>query len=175
MLNSFFWTSSIFIYSYISECFYTKLAEWSFFIVISTIWQYSAFVVSFSLQVPVSCRGCEACIYLKRNFWDHETTLEIFASAYRRRRFTPLWKLGRNWPEFNPGIQFSVVFVPRVVNPIDAHIRQTFSRSNLRLLGVYFPLCSRRARWTVKGAGGRLNSPASLVSRHKIAYSLCIW
>lgn len=69
----------------------------------------------------MSHRAGKACIYSERNPRDRETTLEIFPSAYRRRqRVAPLWKLGRNWPEFNPGIQFAVVFVPRGVNPIDA-------------------------------------------------------
>lgn len=79
--------------------------------------QYCAFVISLSSQIPVSRR---ACIYSERNPRDRETTLEIFPSAYRRRGGAPLWKLGRNWPEFNPGIQFAVVFVPRGANPIDA-------------------------------------------------------
>jgi len=72
--------------------------------------------------------------------------LKFSPSAYRRRtaarRDASLWKLGRNWPEFNPGIQFAVVFVPGGVNPIDARARQTFSRSNLRLPVAYFPLRS---------------------------------
>lgn len=105
-----------------------------------------------SSQIPVSP---EACIYSERNLRDRETTLEIFPSAYRRRRVAPLWKLGRNWPEFNPGIQFTVVFVPRGVNPIVARARvwQTFSRSNLRLLGAYFPLCSLSCEMNGKRSG----------------------
>jgi len=75
-------------------------------------------------------------------------------SAYRRG--ASLWKLGRNWPEFNPGIQFAVVFVPGGVNPIDARARQTFSRSNLRLPVAYFPVRSASRETNGKGAGERL-------------------
>jgi hypothetical protein len=55
--------------------------------------------------------------------------LEIFpiglsARRVAARRGASLWKLGRNWPEFNPGIQFAVVFVPGGVNPTPARGRR---------------------------------------------------
>lgn len=107
--------------------------------------RYIAFIAN-----PRIARGaCKACIYSGRNLrarrraWNFPIGLSGGqAGGGATRRGASLWKLGRNWPEFNPGIQFAVVFVPRGVNPIDARIWQTFSRSNLRLPEAYFPVCS---------------------------------
>lgn len=76
--------------------------------------QYSAYIA----LIANTSRG--ACIYSERKLRDRLK----FSYRLRRRCVAPLWKLGRNWPEFNPGIQFAVVFVPREVNPIDARGRR---------------------------------------------------
>jgi len=112
----------LYVFIYLLYIFVSFISLWSFPIAISTIstivcFRYIAFIAN--TCVAWSMWGM---YLLGKNPTRSRDGAWNFPSTYRRRRDAPLWKLGRNWPEFNPGIQFTVVFVPRGVNPIVAHV-----------------------------------------------------
>lgn len=94
-----------------------------------------------------------------------------FSHAYRWRCVTSLWKLGQNWPEFNPGIQFAVVFVLRGVNPIDA---RAWGRRFQDLICVYQESISRSVR-VMQGKRECLNCPQSYTHGVVRSLSLYVW
>lgn len=105
---------------------------------LSTIPTILASVIFLSSRIPVATRRATQSVYLRGKKFRASARLKFshrLIAAGARARPRRLWKLGRNWPEFNPGIQFASSLCPA------ESIRSTRAADGFRdLICVYWSL-----------------------------------